>query len=320
MTVDAGVGGTAGAGIGGPTMTQKLQGVFAIMATPFTEAGDLDEASLKSLVAFELNAGVAGLTILGIMGEAHKLAEDERRRVVEVVIEQVNGRVPVVVGTSHTGAEMAARLSREAEAAGAAAVMVAPSPFAKTPQALREYYATVARVVQIPIVLQDEPATTGVLLPAPLIVELARAVDGIPYVKLEEPPTPVKVSQIRRGGGENLAIFGGLGGQYFLEELQRGAVGTMTGFAYPEILVSIQSKVRAGQSHDAARLFYRYLPLIRYEGQTGIGLAIRKEILRWRGAIRCAAIRTPGMRLDDETRQELHALLDMLGLGPAFVA
>jgi 4-hydroxy-tetrahydrodipicolinate synthase len=176
----------------------------------------------------------------------------------------------------------------------------------------------VARAIQIPIVLQDEPATTGVLMPASLIVQLARAVERIPYVKLEEPPTPVKVSQIRRLGGEGLVIFGGLGGQYFLEELLRGAVGTMTGFAYPEILVAIEAKVRASKTKEAALLFHRYLPLIRYEGQSGIGLAIRKEILRWRGAIRCAAIRMPGMRMDEDTRLELHTLLDLLGLGPDF--
>ncbi len=299
-------------------MTQKLQGVFAILATPFDEGGELDVPGLKSLVEFELKAGVAGLTILGIMGEAHTLADEERRRVVQAVMEQVNRRVPVVVGTSHTGAEMAARLSREAEEAGAAAVMVAPSPFAKTGEALRDYYATVARAVHIPIVLQDEPATTGVLMPASLIVPLVRAVDRISYVKLEEPPTPLKVSQLRRLAPDGPAIFGGLGGQYFLEELLRGAVGTMTGFAYPEILVAIEAKVRAGKTKEAAVLFHRYLPLIRYEGQPGIGLAIRKEILRWRGAIRSAAIRTPGMRLDADTRKELYALLDLLGLGPEF--
>ncbi len=299
-------------------MAEKLQGVYAILATPFDEGGDLDVASLKSLVEFELRAGVAGLTILGIMGEAHKLADAERRRVIEVVMEQVNRRVPVVVGTSHSGAEMAARLSREAEEAGAAAVMVAPSPFAKAPEALRDYYAAVARAVHIPIVLQDEPATTGVLMSASLIVQLTRAVDRIAYVKLEEPPTPVKLSQVRRLGGEGLGIFGGLGGQYFLEELLRGAVGTMTGFAYPEILVAIQAKVRTGKTKEAALLFHRYLPLIRYEGQVGIGLAIRKEILRWRGAIRSASIRMPGMRLDADTRQELFALIELLGLSPDF--
>jgi 4-hydroxy-tetrahydrodipicolinate synthase len=299
---------------------QRLQGVFAIMATPFDEQGRLDEGSLKSLVEFELTAGVAGLTILGIMGEAHKLADEERRRVVEVVVEQVNHRVPVVVGTSHSGTEMAARLSREAEEMGAAAVMVAPSSFAKTPEALREYYGAVARAIRIPIVLQDEPATTGVLLPASLIVQLVQAVDRIAAVKLEEPPTPVKVSQIRRLAGEGLDIFGGLGGQYFLEELLRGAVGTMTGFAYPEILVAIQAKVRAGKAEEAALQFYRYLPLIRFEGQVGIGLAIRKEILRWRGAVRSATLRSPGMRMDPETGRELHAMLDLLGLGPEFTA
>jgi 4-hydroxy-tetrahydrodipicolinate synthase len=297
---------------------QELRGVFAIMATPFDEQGNLDEASLKSLIEFELGAGVAGLTILGIMGEAHKLADEERRRVVTLVMEQVSGRVPVVVGTGHSGTEMAARFSREAEEAGAAAVMVAPSPFAKTPEALRDYYGGVARTIRIPIVLQDEPATTGVLQPASLIVELARAVERIRYVKLEEPPTPAKISQLRRMGGANLRLFGGMGGQYFLEELLRGAVGTMTGFAYPEILVAIQSKLEAGRGQEAALLFYRYLPLIRYEAQVGIGLAIRKEILRWRGAIRSATIRTPGTRLDPETGKELYDILALLGLGPRF--
>jgi 4-hydroxy-tetrahydrodipicolinate synthase len=133
-------------------------------------------------------------------------------------------------------------------------------------------------------------------------------------IKMEEPPVGQKISQIRQMAGERMKIFGGLGGVYFLEELQRGAVGTMTGFAYPEILVRIYDQHAAGDIAGAAATFDRYCPLIRYEFQPKIGLALRKYILMKRGIIASDTIRSPGMRMDDETARELEATVVRVGL------
>jgi 4-hydroxy-tetrahydrodipicolinate synthase len=294
-------------------------GVYAITATPFDEDGRLDEGSLAPLVEFEVKAGVHGLVILGIMGESHKLADRERLRVTEAVLRHVAGRIPVVVGTTHGGTDPTIELSKAAEQAGAAAVMVAPPVGLKSPEGIIAHYRAVAFALQIPVVVQDEPTTTRVPLPPVMLNRIAREVESCRIFKLEDPPSPSKITQLRKLCGDSVQLYGGLGGAYFYEELVRGADGTMTGFAFPEILVGIYERFRAGRRAAAAALFDRYASLIRYESQQGIGLAIRKEILRRRGAIRCASVRAPGSAIDEVTLRELDGMLERMGLeaGPA---
>lgn len=283
-----------------------MKGVFNILVTPFDEQGDVDEAGLGNLVEVQLVAGVAGLTILAILGEGQKLSDAEWGLVMSTVLRLVDGRVPVVVTVTHPSTKVVVDRARAAAAAGAAAVMAAPPTMLRNLDSVADFYLTLGEASPIPIVVQDEPATTGVIMPASFLAGI-----GHPMIKLEEPPVPQKLSRILEHNPD-AQIFGGLGGQYFLEELERGAVGTMTGFALTDVLVSIYTDFTAG-NHDRAReTFYRYLPLIRYEGQPGVGLAIRKEILKRRGVIRCAAIRSPGMRLDRQAHAEVAQLLEQL--------
>lgn len=296
-------------------MTRELAGVIPIAVTPFDGQGRVDEESIASLVEFEARCGVHGLTVLGIMGEVHKLSDAERRRVAELFIKNAGGRVPVVVGTSHGGTGVVIELSQAAEAAGAAAVMVAPPTGLRGAEAVLAHYREVAGAIGIPIVVQDEPVTTGVLMPPELLARIAAEVEACRYVKLEEPPTPTKITALRRlPGGDRLRIFGGMNAMYFVEELQRGAVGIMTGVAFPDLLVDIYRKFQAGDVAGAAAAYDRYASYIRYEGQQGIGLALRKEALRLRGAIRSSFVRSPGPALDDVTRAELTDILTRMGL------
>lgn len=296
-------------------MTPELAGVIPITATPFDEEGRVDEASIATLVAWEARCGVHGLNVLGIMGEFHKLTEAERARVAGCFLRAAGGRFPVVVGTSHGGTGVTVELSRAAQAAGAAAVMVAPPPGLRGEGAILAHYQAVGAAVSIPIVVQDEPVTTGVLMSPELLVRIAREVEGCRYVKLEEPPTPTKITAIRRlPGGDRLRVFGGLNALYFFEELSRGAAGIMTGVAVPDVLVEVYTRFAAGDRAGAAAVFDRWASYIRYEGQQGIGLALRKEVLRRRGAIRTAVARAPAPALDDVTRAELDAMLARSGL------
>jgi 4-hydroxy-tetrahydrodipicolinate synthase len=290
-----------------------FEGVFAILATPFDVDEELDDRGMRQLVEWEIEAGVHGLTALGIFGEAHRLTDDERARVIRVVVDQARGRVPVIVGVGHNSSKVAAGYARLAGSLGADGVMVYPSPFAKGPAAIRAYYAVVAAATDLPIIVQDEPTFTGVQLTPETLVELLSVSPNIRTLKLEEAPTPPKISAIRRLS-DSYRIFGGLGGLYLLEELQRGAVGTMTGFAFPEILVEIYNAHRAGDVEDARLAFHRALPLLRYEGQQGLALALRKELLRARGAIPSATLRQPMRTLDATTLAELHELVQSLGL------
>ena len=293
----------------------ELRGVIPITATPFDAEGRVDEDSIVTLVEFEARCGVHGLNVLGIMGEFHKLTESERRRVAEVFIKSAAGRFPIVVGTSHAGTGACIELSQAAEAAGAAAVMVAPPPGLKGDAAILAHYRAVAGALSIPIVVQDEPVTTGVIMPPDLIVRIGTELPACRYVKLEEPPTPTKITALRRlVGSDRLRIFGGMNGMYFFEELSRGAIGIMTGVAVPDILVKVYDLFAAGNTAGAAEMYDRYASYIRYEGQVGVGIALRKEVLRLRGAIRSSYVRPPGPALDDVTRAELRAILDRAGI------
>jgi 4-hydroxy-tetrahydrodipicolinate synthase len=288
-------------------------GVYHILATPFREDGALDTDGLPRLVECALATGISGFTILGIAGEAHRLTDEERRRVVETVVKEVRGRVPVAVGVSASGTHLATAFARMAREHGADALMVAPPTGLKNLDTVAEHYRIVAAATGLPIVLQDEPVTTQVNMPAPFIAQVCADLPLIEAVKLEEPPTLPKITRLRELFGSRVAIFGGLGGVYFFEELSRGADGAMTGFPYPEALRAIREHFVAGRRDEARALFYRWLPLIRYESQPGAtpgtAVGIRKEILRRRGWIASALVRPPAPALDAGTHAELGEIL-----------
>jgi 4-hydroxy-tetrahydrodipicolinate synthase len=297
------------------TDSMPLRGVYTIALTPFTDKGDLDDKSIGSLSEFYVDAGVHGITILGIMGEAHKLSDAERRAIIERYVSAVGGRVPVVVGCSAVATKVVAERVQEAEKAGATAVMVAPPNNQRSLDLVFEHYRRVAEVVSVPVVVQDEPVNTGVVMPAPFIVRLVNEIGGCRYVKLEEAPTTIKISSLLKGIETEVGVFGGLGGMYFYEELVRGASGIMTGFAYPHVLVETYRLFVDGERREAQEYFFRYLPLIRFEAQLGVGgVGIRKEILKLRGAITSSHVRFPAPSLDEGTLQELEDLVEVLGL------
>ena len=296
----------------------SLTGVCTITLTPFTEGGDVDLESIDSLVGLYLDSGVYGLTILGIMGEAHKLSDAERSMVVGRYIEAARDRVPVVVGCSAVATKVTVERAREAETAGAAAIMVAPPNNVRNLDLVFEHYRRVAEAVSVPVVVQDEPVNTGVVMPAPFIARVINEIEGCRYVKLEEAPTTIKITNLIEkieDPDKRAGIFGGLGGMYFYEELARGAVGIMTGFAYQEILVRTYELFSEGREREAREYFFRYLPLVRFEAQLGVGgVGIRKEVFKMRGAISSSHVRFPAPALDEETLRELEELVGLLGL------
>jgi 4-hydroxy-tetrahydrodipicolinate synthase len=292
-------------------------GVFHIMATPFTADGELDLDGLPLLVERVLAAGVNGITVLGIAGEAHRLTDHERGVLVDAVVKEARGRVPVVVGVSASGTHLARSFAQMSRERGAAAVMVAPPNGVKHLDAVAEYYGAVAEAAGLPVVVQDEPVTTQVTMPAPFIARLVNDDARIEAVKLEEAPTLPKITHLRAlTSSRRVAIFGGLGGVYFFEELARGADGAMTGFPYPEALLAIRAHWVAGERDAARTLFYRWLPLIRFESQPGsipgTSIAIRKEILRRRGWLRTACVRPPASRPDPDTLAELTEIMSVI--------
>jgi 4-hydroxy-tetrahydrodipicolinate synthase len=289
----------------------QLDGVYSVLPTPFTASGDLDEASLRRVIDLFIKAGVSGVTALGVTGEVARLDDGERRRVLEVVVERVAGRIGVVAGTTAEGTRTCIGYSRHAREAGATAVMVSPPRMPKlNSEAVVRHYKALADAVDIEIVVQDYPPISGFAMEPSLLARIAKEIPRARTIKLEDPPTPFKTSRILEACGDvKVRIFGGLGGVFLLEELLAGATGAMTGFAYPEILVRIVSLFRAGKVNEAADVFYRFVPLMRFEFQEGIGMAIRKEALHRRGALESPATRPPGAALDAATRDALDRVL-----------
>lgn len=294
-------------------MTQ-LRGIYNILATPFDSEYAVDYASLRRLVRFQLGLGAQGLTILGVLGEAAKLSVDERRAVMDCVLDTVAGAVPIVVGTSHTELATCIALSQAAFAAGADGVMIAPPPLEdKSDPAILALYEQIAACVDGEIVVQDFPPVNDVIMSPGVLAQIAQRIPQARTLKLEDPPLMQKIAAIREQT-ELFAIFGGLGGMFLLEELKRGAAGTMTGFAFTEILVAVYEAFVAGEREKAEAIFDKYVPLIRYENQPGINLTIRKAILQRRGAIANATPRPPFAAIDAGTQAEIDWLLRRVGI------
>jgi 4-hydroxy-tetrahydrodipicolinate synthase len=296
----------------------QIRGIYNILTTPFQPDGSLDEPSLRRLTNAIIAMGVDGITVLGVAGEAQKLTEPERARVVAIVMEVNDGRVPIIVGASRDGTSPAIAACRAAQDAGAAGVMVAPPTFAQPGPALIEHFRRIGEAIDIPIVLQDYPPVNGVTLSPRAMADLVEAVPAITTIKLEDAPTPQRFAQTQALTGNRVSIVGGVGGMYLLDELRRGGSGAMTGFAFPEVLLAIWRAWERGDHQTATETYYTYLPVLIFEGQPKIGVAIRKEVLRRRGLIDCARIRQPGLTLDDGTLAGLIATLEFTNIEQAF--
>jgi 4-hydroxy-tetrahydrodipicolinate synthase len=258
-----------------------------------------------------LEAGVNGFTALGVTSEVARLSEKERGEVLGAVMDAGRGRVPVVAGATADGLHTCLDYARQAKAMGAAAVMVSPPRMPKlNSEAVVAHYRALTEAVDLDVVVQDYPPISGFTMEAQLLARIARELPRARTIKLEDPPTPPKIARILAlSEGVPVRIFGGLGGVFLLEELLAGGAGAMTGFAYPEALVEIVSRYAAGDVEAAAEAFYRYVPLMRFEFQEGVGMAIRKEVLRRRGALQDALVRPPASPLDPGTRAALERLL-----------
>ena len=282
-------------------LTEQAKGVYIIAATPFTDDGALDLQSVDTLTDFYLRCGVHGFTLLGMMGEAHKLTADESIGG-EARDRPRQGR-QVIVGVSHAGLENVRRLSHEVMVAGASGVMVAPPPGLKGDDGVYNYYAQVFQALgpDIPVVYQDYPQTTGVYLAPSVFERLVDDFKQLVMLKHEDAPGLAKLTRVREGekkpGRRRVSILVGNGGLYLPQEMRRGADGAMTGFAWPEMLVEVYELFAAGKAEEAEDLFDIYLPLVRHEVQPAIGLALRKEVLFRRGAIKSPRQRAPGSSL-----------------------
>ncbi|WP_280216606.1 MULTISPECIES: dihydrodipicolinate synthase family protein [Nocardia] len=297
-------------------LTRDTAGVFAIAPTPFHSDGEIDYASLGRLLEFYESAGVSGVTVLGQMGEAPKLSHAESSALVSFVLDKT--ALPVVVGVSAPGYAPMRALSDQVMAAGAAGVMVAPPNTLRTDDQIVSYYQGVAEALgeSVPLVLQDYPLSFSVVMTPAVIARIATTVSSCVMLKHEDWPGLEKISALRRLEQESamprLSILCGNGGLFLDFETERGADGAMTGYCVPELLVDVVALTAAGHREAAHDLFDAHLPLLRYEQQPGIGLAVRKYVMTRRGLLTSDTQRAPRPVLSTSARAEVDFLLERL--------
>lgn len=299
------------------SLNAKSAGVYTIAVTPFHPNGQLDTESVDRMTDFYLRSGVTGITILGIMGEAHKLEPEESLAVVKQVVKRA-GKVPVVVGVSAPGLAAMRALARSSMDAGAAGVMIAPTPQLRTDEQIVGYFAQAVEAVgdDIPWVLQDYPLTLTVVMSPKVIRQIVQNHSSCVMLKHEDWPGLEKISAMRGfekdGSMRPISILCGNGALFLDFEMERGADGAMTGYGFPDMLTEVVGLQQQGKRDAAHDLFDAHLPLMRYEQQQGVGLAVRKYVLQKRGAIASDAQRKPGSSLTAAAKAEVDYLLSRL--------
>jgi 4-hydroxy-tetrahydrodipicolinate synthase len=299
------------------TLIARLAGVFPIAPTPFLPDGAVDMASAARLFARYVAMGADGVTVLGIMGEAPKLEPQESLALLKLAVNEMAGR-PVIVGVSSPGFAAMRALAREALEAGAAAVMIAPPAHLRTDDQITGYYAQAVEAIgaDVPVVVQDYPLITSVVMTAGVIRRIVADNPSVVMLKAEDWPGLEKISALRRwqkaGELRDLAIMTANGGLFLDFEMERGADGSNTGYAFPEMLIDVVRLSRAGQRDAAHDLFDAHLPLLRYEQQPGVGLAVRKYVMMRRGLIAHDTQRKPAAGLSETAKAEIDYLLARL--------
>ena len=298
-------------------LDSSAQGVFVIAPTPFHPDGRIDDASTDRMTDFFRDAGATGVTVLGIMGEAPKLDAPEALAVASRVIRRA-GSMPVIVGVSSPGFAAMRSLARSAMEAGAAGVMIAPPSHLRTDDQIVGYFSQAVEAIgeDIPFVLQDYPLLLTVVMTPQVIRRIVQGHPSCVMLKHEDWPGLEKISALRRfqadGSMRPISVLTGNGGLFLDFEMGRGADGAMTGYAFPDMLVEVVRLARAGRRDAAHDLFDAHLPLIRYEQQQGVGLAVRKYVLMRRGIIASDAQRKPAGMLSATARAEVDYLLARL--------
>ena len=285
-----------------------IRGVVPILVTPFHPDGSIDEESLASLIDYNIATGVHGLGV-ALGSEVFKFNEAERAQITRLTIKAVNGRVPVIINSGANGTDLAVFYSKAAEAAGADALMIIPPGFwPASPEEIFDYYQAIDRAVGIPIILQDVPQ--GPVSPS-LALRLADACPNVKYIKVETLPVTAKVQAMSAAVDGRLTIFGGAGGSYVIEEMRRGADGTMPFCSQPDDFVAVWDAFQRGDEATARTRFDATIMAINRLGNQGgdVFYHIHKQLLVRRGIIRGSLVRSPTTPPDAITQREIDELL-----------
>ena len=288
-----------------------MTGVIPILVTPFDDKNRIDQDSLQNLIDFNINSGVHGIGVAN-GSEIFKLNESEREHLTKIVIKHVAGRVPVIINTGAHGTNLAIQYSNLAQEQGADGLMIIPPHFMPVgPKQIVEYYQAIDSHVSIPIFLQDIPPSP---IPPSLALELAKKCQNISYIKVETLPSTMKVAQMVAATKNVLTIFGGAGGSYFIEEMRRGAKGTMPFCSQPKEFVEVWNLFQKGDEKEAINIFNKSIvPMNRLEIQTNdLFYHLHKQFLVKLGIIKTSYVRGPTMLPDPILQKEIDQMIEMM--------
>jgi dihydrodipicolinate synthase/N-acetylneuraminate lyase len=291
------------------------RGTFPAICTPFTAGGDIDLDAQRRVVRFALERGAHGIVCFGLAGEVLKLSASERRQLIDAIIAEVDGRVPVLIGAVCESRPATIELARYAERAGAnAVVLTGPLSGALDADGLVDYLVRVAAETSLPVMIQDAPAYLGISLGPGLVERAAERAANIRLVKLEAGPSEMAEWIARLG--PDFGVWGGDGGMYLLDCVRSGAAGVIPGVDLIDLLSEIYDSELAGDRERAEELFRRVLPILVFEMQHSIDHYNRcaKLILARRGVLEHTDLRQPAAELPAVSRELLRQHFDSLEL------
>jgi 4-hydroxy-tetrahydrodipicolinate synthase len=292
---------------------REIGGVLPVLAVPFNNDGSVDLDSIPRLVEHCITSKASGVVIFGLASELYKLSDNERIQILNKVISSVKSRVPVIVGTEHSGTQAAVARSIEAEKLGASALMLYPPTFIKPDEAnVLSYFKAVGSAVKIPIIIQDAPAWTGVPLPVSLLSRIIKEQPNVCYIKLESPPIGDKAKLLK---SEGFKIIAGYGAIHLMEDLTAGVDGFMPGCSLPGIFVEINDLFKSGNVEEARTLYQLVLPLLTFQlTSLDTFIEIQKLLLKHLQIFSTSYCREPHIPISSERIKYLNVLLAQIGL------
>ncbi len=298
----------------GGELPVPLGGFFSILQTPFAPDGEIDEAALVRLLEHRIEVGADGILLLAIASEGNFLSRGEKARIVDRVVRELDGRLPVIAAAYDPATRGVIELGRQWADLGAAAIVAFPS-YGTPPSAdaILRHCDDITRNVPVPLILQDEPNTSGVAMDAEVIARITQDIEGVAGVKVEGKPVTDKLTAVRAVASDSTRLFSAAGTS-FVQELERGSNGMMSGYVFPEVVVEVLGMFAAGDVRGANDLWDRYLPFTVSEGDPRTSWSVRKHILVRRGLIDSATVRDPAPSIDDTAVRELDAQVARLGL------
>ncbi len=297
-----------------------LEGIAPILFTPFDDKGDIDAASLRKLVRFEVDGGVQAIGINGFASEAYKMTDDERRQTVDIVASELAGALPLVIGSAPNSSEAALQQARQLAPYQPAALMTLPPPTMDNGAgALVDFYIELGNAAEVPIIIQQAPHIPQYRhteLPAEALAQIAERAPNVLYYKLEGPGSAAKMAELKPLLPEDRKMFGGGGGITVLEELRNGAAGLIPGVGFNEVFLAAWNKWKRGETEAAEAIIMKGAPLTKAVSGRGheYSLHMRKQLMKRHGTISSARVRRPTVAFDECDLPAFFAIVDALDL------